>query len=236
MSRFRRFQRYGKKSYGRYNRKKSTRYNKTSYGSGGMATAAKAIAMAGSALAIAQGIKRLINVEYKRFARNLTDVNSIPAGTIECMTAIGEGNDNDERNGRSIKAVKYNFRYRVTFNEGDDPTQYVRMMVVQDMQGDGTAPVPAEVLEEIDVIGYINQDNTDRFKVLYDKTHVLTAQIGGVCVKKNIEMETKIEYIGSTTGATSQGSGQIYTLHLGTQASEFYPTVNIEGILRYIDN
>lgn len=223
MSRFRRYQ--GRRRYVR--RKKS---------SGFFGTASKALATAGTALALARGIKSLMNVEYKHHDRNITATNITDTSQVACLNLIAQGDDEINRNGNSIKAIKLNARYRITFTSGSDTTQYVRVMFFQDMHSEGDTPVGTDVLDSDDVMDYLNPDNTDRYKILYDRTHGLTAEKGGIVVKKNFKMNCKLEYIGASGIASHLGGGAIWMLWIGTQDTSNYPIIDAKTRLRYIDN
>lgn len=199
-------------------------------------TAGRALATAGSALALAKSVKALLNVEYKIFHVELPDVEITSAGASIKMTGVAEGDDDSDRNGRSLRAKKFNMSWRMVINSGGDDVQFCRIVVVQDMHQEGVLPTWLDVFQSNDVNTFRNIDNTDRFKILMDKKVVMHENRPGLFRKANIKLDTKVEYIGTDGGQASQGAGNIYFMHISEQIGANYPLIDLHTRFRYIDN
>lgn len=195
-----------------------------------------ALGVALSALAVANATKRLINVEYKNCRKTYNDEDITSVGSIAYLNPIGQGDDSDDRNGNSIRAKSILARLRITFTAGGDATQWIRIMLFQDLQNAGTVPTIAELLDTTDVSSPRNLENTRRFKTIWDKTITLTAEKGGRILNIYKKLNSVVRFIDTDDTQASAGNGTYYMLTLSEQVAGNYPT--IDGVIRFrfIDN
>lgn len=211
------------------------RFRKRRRGSRFFKNAGRAIGLASSALAVARGVKSLLNVEYKvvpnvgsSFAINTT-------GTMDLISGIGEGSASYERNGKSVKMTSLNGRMHFAYNTAGNAAQCCRVIIFQDMHGEGGTPGISDVLDGTGWNGLRNLDNTDRFKVLRDMTIQLTDSQRSKLIKIFIKRKCKLEFLGSTSAVAYQGAGSVWILTIGNQSTNA-PTMSWDMRLRYIDN
>lgn len=214
----------------RYNGKRR-RY----YGRGFLGTAGKALSVATTALAVAKGVKGLMNVEYKVIEAGATD-SVLSTGAVTLLTPIAEGDDYSQRNGRSVKAKRINFRGMLKHDSGGDACQFVRIMIVNDLHQDGTIPAVTDILNSADYNSFREISDADRFRVLFDKTVTVTANNEGKVIRFNKDLNHKVEFINTTAAQASMGGGTLYLLLIGSQITSNYPTLDWITRFRYIDN
>lgn len=105
-------------------------------------------------------------------------------GTIwsSSLNNIFQGVDDQERIGRRIRvkeiALTMFFQIASTL-DSDNATDAFRVILYMDRQANGTAAVPGTILHvPISVVSYYNLTNSDRIRILYDKTFDISAQAG----------------------------------------------------------
>lgn len=230
------------RNYGRGRRQwgKRRRYKRTRGYLGGIG---KAISIAGSALAVAKGVKSLMNVEFKNQTVDdqFVDYDILSTGTIVYLTPVAQGITEITRNGNSIRAKSMDLKGYVTYDSGGDDQQGVRLIMFIDYNYDGgntpTVSGDAEsVLDNSNIQSFRDLSNTDRFRVIYDKTFFVDGEHQTRQVKIHKELNHKVEYVGTNSSAASGGGGSIWMLLIGTQLVANYPTLNADYRFRYIDN
>lgn len=166
--------------------------------------------IAKAALRKAKAIEGSIETKFHDFrwapailtANTFTGCTQFLSGTAESTT------DQGGRIGDKIKPTSLFFRYQVFGT--DDPSyggslhqDMVRVMVVKDRSGQGSTPSVSDILQTNNIQSPLHRSNTERFHVLFDKTHVLTgydAPRGTAMVskKKYIRLSGTTSYKGST--------------------------------------
>jgi len=157
------------------------------------------------------------------------------SGTVTLINGIAQGNDFNNRDGRICNMKSVYWRYSVspnssttTLNQGDS----VRVMIVYDMQSNGTAANIAQLFAGADCHSAMNLNYRDRFKVLYDKSVNMAAgaytatalTVGSPTTKtfnvyKKLDLETVFQSTGSGVADISTGSMFLITWGLANQAS-----------------
>lgn len=195
-----------------------------------------ALGIALSALAVANATKRLINVEFKNCRKTFNAEDITNAGSVDYLNPIAEGDGADDRNGNSIRGKSFMARLRVTYTAGGNATQWIRLMLFQDLQSSGVVPAVDEVLDTVDVSSPRNLQWTRRFRTIWDRTITLTAEKGGEVVNVYKKINSVIRFIDTDATQASSGNGSFYLLSLSEQAGANYPTLDGVIRLRYIDN
>ncbi len=120
--------------------------------------------------------------EYKFHDIDINDATVASGGTIQAdLLTIPEGNGEEERIGRQITIKKILWRYNIILPStatATDTSDIVRVMLIQDKQCNGAQPAVADILESDDYQSFNNLSNSKRFRVLYDKTHAMSAHSG----------------------------------------------------------
>lgn len=108
----------------------------------------------------------------------------INTGTNNNFLLIPEGDGASTRDGRRISVVSLYGRYFCHLNQGTSAVvpKAFRVMIVQDTQCNGADPgittantglVNGSFNQAVDALAFLNLFNGTRFKVLYDKVHIL---------------------------------------------------------------
>lgn len=121
-------------------------------------------------------IKGLVNVEKKLFTNNAFSATPDNTGVVTVLNTITAGDDANQRNGNSILAKYMTTRFYVTQNASATNT-VLRCIIVQDLQNQGATPAVTDILQAAAATSPMNNDNVERFWILYDK--MITLSTGG---------------------------------------------------------
>ncbi len=181
-------------------------------------------------------------------------VNSGPAttGSVILMSLIPQGDGESQRVGRKAIITDYLFHghWELTAAQATTTSNRVRIAIVQDTQTNGVAMTAAlcwNTAGTADINAFRDLSLIGRFKVLYDKSHVLNAGISGNGttsqtgehhreVRINLKCCIPIEYDASaSTGAI--GTQQVNSLHLVMWEENATPATLLQGTsrIRYVD-
>lgn len=182
--------------------------------------------------------------------------NSTPS--VVNQFAMTQGTDFNQRIGRKVIIKSIQCR-GMCVGEGAKAlamvgaaAQYIRCIMLVDMQPNGSLPTAANILASAtDPTSFMNLDNRDRFKVIWDKKFVLDpfifqtgTNLGYSCsnqikqfdIYKKCNIEVIFNNVNGGTIADIQ-SGSIIFLSLGTTAAGLNTDANIimSTRLRYLD-
>lgn len=189
--------------------------------------------VASKALQIANQVKGLINVEIKQF--NGSGTSSVSsAGTVIPLSNIAQGDDDGERDGRSIKGVNLSLKAYLTHNSSGLAEQIVRVMIVTDRAPQGTAPAVTDVLASANVIAHRNLAYAKQIHVLHDSLLTVNESDDYKMFNRFIKRNMKIDYTG--TAAAHYGDGNLFLVLVSNEASVNYPDFIYNFRLRYVDN
>lgn len=201
------------------------------------------ISTAGKALALATRVASLVNVEYK-------NVDTVGSGTITNnwavtnLNTVAQGDDQTNRNGRSIKARGLVIQIGVSSNTTSTVPVRTRLVVVRDNFQDGTAPAGTDIytVNGTEALRVITA-NQNRFTVLWDTMFTVIADNSGAggggarSIRKYLPLSHHIKYIGVTGAAASNGPGSLYFLMVCDNATAAQqPAISYAFRLRFIDN
>lgn len=160
--------------------------------------------------------------ELKFHDLDIDDATVAANGTIaeDSCVGIAQGTGESQRIGRKVTIRSLFWRYHLqlpTINAGTSTavSDVVRVVVYQDSQTNGAAAAVTDILETDNYQSFNNLANSGRFKILYDKQHVLNyTALGsdGTTMDAASNMRTgsfykkcniPIEY-SSTTGAITE--------------------------------
>ncbi len=200
----------------------------------GFDKASQALHTATAALALAKMLKSLINVERK-YNINANSVLAVNTGVSYLLNGTAQGDDDTDRNGRSVKATSVFTRLSVAKNALATNTA-VRLIVYWDRQANGAAPATTDVLETASYLSALNKDYGKRFSVVWDTTcSVNTAGTTFKLIKRYAKLNRHVEYIGTTSGIGSIGANALYIMLISNEATNT-PTVAFNNTFRFIDN
>ncbi len=200
---------------------------------------------------------------YGRFSRGgemkfhdltVDDAAIATAGTIaeDSANVIAQGNTESQRIGRKVTVKRIHWKYDVTLpaaaNQDDVPNGDVaRIILYLDKQANGATALVADILETANYQSFYQLANSNRFRILMDKTHNIrhtvsqtdgasTGSYGAVrhAYTFNKLCNIPIEYDNSaTTGViTSQRSNNIGVLTISALGTSGFAS---QMRLRYTD-
>ncbi len=181
-------------------------------------------------------LKKLINVEYHS---RKTDwpVDPNTSGQVINLTAISQGDDIQNRQGRKIKLFSIRSTGSVRIN-ASSTRSHGRCMIVRDNLGSTTIPVITDMF--ISVAQFVaNQPRLDdpqtnaRFSVLYDKFYILEQEQSIKKIDHYQKIGSHVTFTGSAT--TDEGKGHIYLFVASNEATND-PVLAASTVIKYIDN
>lgn len=177
-------------------------------------------------------LKGIVNAENHMFTNSI-GAGPTNTGTIALQSGIAAGNDNDQRQGNSILAKYFVMRYRISLDSGGTSAN-VRIIIFADNSSQNTTPTVAQVLQSVSDVAPINNDNSDRFVIIYDNMHSLSIngdrEISSYVYRK---LNFHIKFQG--TAGTDFDKNSLFLLAISDQAA-LPPT--LVGFLRigFYDN
>ncbi len=192
---------------------------------------------ASQALAVAYAVKKLVNVEYKSLTTPLTvDPNS--TGAVKAMTAIGQGDDFNQRNGRKIRLKSIRVM-GIMQKHASATTSVLRIMLVRDNSGTSTQPAITDLFADAATFATGANKKGDpqsnsRFSVLLDRL-IFLDDVGSIQRQIDWYSKTDFHVYFSGTGTTDEGKGAIYLFIASNEATND-PIVSVDCQIKWIDN
>lgn len=190
----------------------------------------------------AMQIKRLVNVEVKKFDYSETAITPTASWQIRNLAGISQGDLNANRNGDSVKPMSITFRLMITCATTTPYKGFYRLILLRGKheQGDGTT----EYLNAYedggagigDIIKFKLDDQMYNSTTLHDKvytwskpgtTTIVTTHFQEFCVK----LDGHINYAGT---ATAPEDGGLYLLFVGSNVTD--QSWDIHSRLTFTDN
>jgi len=183
-------------------------------------------------------IRKLINIETKFFETTVsTTVDS--SGALTCCNLIAQGTDYTNRVGDSIKLqkIEFNGHYHISTNATTSVGTKLRLILLRDLQQDGTAPTVTEVLQTASEVATYNYLRRERFSILSDQLIALNQLAGNAngVFKLTIPHEGHVKFLGTSSAAGSMGYGSIYLLAISSEATQV-PTIYVKTYLYFTDD
>jgi hypothetical protein len=196
------------------------------------------LSTATKALALARQVKGMVNVEYKKHTVQQT-TQAIPyAITPVPLTIIARGDTDETRDGGKLRIKWYTFNYLLT----RDPSSFdtvVRILIILDTQTNQALFSGTDLFQDATIadnlISGLNLDNAGRFRLLYDRTHVLKADHQVIVRKVYKKCDLPIQY-DATTGAIADQTKNSLALCVFSNQSTHIPTISYQFRARFIDN
>ncbi len=116
--------------------------------------------------------------------KDTTVDDGVVAASMNVQTAllvIAEGNGESQRVGRKVTVKRIGWRYEVllpTTATAADTSDVVRVVLVLDKQANGALPVATDVFEDDDYQSFNNLANSQRFRILMDKSYSIATPAG----------------------------------------------------------
>lgn len=183
----------------------------------------------------AKWLASVINVEKKKYDYDTSYTPDSSTGNVVLIPLIGQGLDDDDRTGNSIKSQSILHRGSFIWNSAGDSVQQLRYMIVVDNQQIGdTAPNVGNILTSGSYNGALNPDTLGRFKVLLDRRMSVYSSKPIIQFKDYLKYSGHVRYNGTTSNDVQKGG--IYLVFISSQNGGNYPTVQSNIRYAYVDN
>ncbi len=203
-----------------------------------------ALDIASKSLAVAYGVKRLMNVEQK-FLDTQGTGTEVPnaAGVIVQLTNVAQGDTDQTRDGAQIKLMSFSFKANVSVDaSGSASGTLVSVFLIEDKQTNSAIYTTANLLVDAtagdSLVSPLNLDNKFRFRVIKRwKSYVnLTGKSSfQIDYYKRFGNNMKIRYDGNAGDITDLASKSLSLLFISSEATNT-PQVTFHARLRYVDN
>ncbi len=188
--------------------------------------------------------KILRQIEKKRTLLEL-QATTVSAGDVTWLSPVDLNTGSDDRIGESIIGKTMSISYQIEMNAASTHmNEVVRVMVLVYKQSIGAKPAPGSIINPVNITSYLSQATGHRFRILYDRAHVLnrlaelsTDSSTGV-FSKRINLRDLHLTFNQTTVVESSGVGgeknQLELLIL-TNASANGAIINLSSEFIYTD-
>lgn len=216
---------------------------------GGRATwkryGAKAGSMAYRAFQMAKYVKGLVNTEYKYNDWQVSNVNcDYSAWQFQCLNLIGQGDDNFQRNGRSIlcKSIGLEIDLRLA---GALDNAVIRLVLIRYNSCQGANPTATDIYattsgtQTVNSFRNISNAPVRNYSILWDKRVAMDKDYKGqIHISKYFKLSNHIKFIGTGNTIVSVGP---YSYFFGivtdsAPSATDYVALDYTSRLRYIDN
>ncbi len=192
------------------------------------------------ALAVANSVKRLLNVEFKNHDVTLTSVG-IPdgVGLITQLTNIPQGDTGISRDGANLKLTSIYMKLLLRISASATNSN-IRVMIVCDKQTNQAIYTTADLLlsaaNVVSVVSPLNLDNQFRFKILYDKNFSVFDSGSKTALSKVYKkLNLKLRFDASTPSIADLRSSSLSLVLISSEPTN-EPTVSGVIRLRFVDN
>lgn len=184
----------------------------------------------------AKFLKGIVNAEKHYFDISTINGDNITnTGTVYPLTQIAQGDDVNQRNGNSL--LGKTLYIRAICNRVPASTSVVnsvRLMIVKDLEGTGSAPTVTDILQAATVTSPLNVDHTPRYQVMLDKVYALSINGNGSrSIKLFKRVNDHVKYTGPLS--TDIYKNQLYLISLSDQGAS-YPQLTANSRFAYYDN
>ncbi len=191
------------------------------------------------ALAIARGVRSLINVEYKFLDNNAIGATISSTPVVIDLPIMAQGDTANTREGNSIKLTKCILNGNIFMN-ASATASVVRLMLVWDAQSNGAAPPIAGILQDStagdNMVSPYNPPFKKRFFVLWDKTFNLSDSGNKVLsYHKVVSLNHHVRYLGNAGTVADLTSGNLVFIHISNEGTNT-PTLAHWERIRFLDN
>jgi len=184
-------------------------------------------------------VRRLINVEHKFHDVNDTLTTS-QNGFVHNLSNISQGDDISNREGDSIRIQSIEIKGTVFRSATATANEAVRIIIVRDLQQQGTAPVGSDILQNVgsslapySLYNQLNShDLNKRFTFVYDELVSIDQYNPTVPLTFRSDSNCHVYYRGSTT---QSGNGNYYMILFSNQSANA-ANFDFSCRIRFTDN
>lgn len=193
-----------------------------------------AMGVAQQALAIANGVRGILNVEEKTYDTNQLNLSVSTTPHVALINDIDQGDGDNDRNGNQIKARQVYIKSELKRNTSASHNN-VRVILLKDTEPTSTLPSATDLFDgatTYHVIAKKRYDNRKRFQFLHDRVYELgekNTQVFEIFERMGLELNYSD---GTGTNVTNCA---LYLVIISNDATN-PPTVSYTCRLTYVDN
>lgn len=228
-----------------YARKMGTRRRRYGYKKRGYTTYGATKFLAKKAYNMALKVAGIVNAEKKTYDNDLSFSPST-TGTISLITAIGQGDGDNTRDGNSIALKSSLHNWLVSWNTAGSTSSMIRLIIFRNIDDDtGQFPAVSDLLVTANTRSPLNIQHASRFRILMDQKFSRDTNINTINGSFFHKYFTKKDYQGNKTvqehckwydsTGTHTTTGHLYALCLSSETANL-PTVNLYNRVRFFDN
>lgn len=182
-------------------------------------------------------VKKLVNVECKTNTVAPGALGVVSTGVVTPLTLLAQGVTDVTRIGNSILSKRISIRGYVDQNASATATRYRIMLILDKDNAQGTAPTPAQILQNLTPNSHLNLNSTDRFVVLHSERGALS--INGERtrlfeIQKDLS-NLHIKYDGTAADQASAAENHLYLFAISDEATN-NPSYTFESRFCFYDN
>jgi hypothetical protein len=187
-------------------------------------------------------IRKLINIETK-FVDTVSGLAAATqSGVVTCVSQLAQGLTSTDRVGDSIRLQHIEVRGTIIINAAATNTT-VRVLVFRDLDGYGTAPTGADVLENVGGTVAPNSpyrfNRRERFSILYDEMFqvqsILAQGTSSAAFYYSSAHEGHVKYLAATASAAANGKGSVYVMAISEEPTNT-PTYDFYSRILFTDD
>lgn len=198
------------------------------------------------ALSTAYAVKKLLNVEHKYVDYALNQNVGYDAPIYLLLNGIAQGDGATTRDGNSVKMEYVDLNLTLQNATASDRT--VRIMLVQQKDVNGLAPVISEILQDSATqyapLSHYNRDQINNYRVLYDRRFSTADVTSDKAIKQiNIKRKfgkdstAKIRFDGVLATVANMSKNSLYLIVTSDNVfATNPPTLKAKSRLTYLDN
>lgn len=191
------------------------------------------------ALVMAQGLKRLVNVEVKNFDVQQTQIAVTVTPVIIQLSNIPQGDTTITRDGAQCKILSMEFNVFITRDASATGTA-IRLLLICDKQTNQAIYTTGDVLEDItgqdSIVSPLNLDNKFRFNIIWDSViNVSEGSSSQKTVRKVFHMNKILRFDASTPSIADLTSNSLSLLQVSNEGAN-PPLITMFSRLRFVDN
>lgn len=190
---------------------------------------------ASKALAVAYGVKKLINVERKFHITAATHAPNSSTWNLSLLSGVAQGDTAQTRDGNKFKAIGLSIKGQIFIDSAASATA-VRCMLVKVKSLQGAAPSTTDILQSNNYLSSYNNVNCPyRFQILWDRTFSVSTDRPTLHFSKFIKQQTHSTFSGATAAVTDCQEGHYYFITM-TNESTNTPDIVFNHRLTFVDN
>lgn len=181
-----------------------------------------------------KGLRALINAEKHFYDATATGTVAFATGNVLDYTAFAQGDTISTRTGNSVLVNNVQGRVSMVKHASASQTLCRTFLVMDTQQIADTAVAIADILLSVDPLAPLNRNNLGRFKVLWSKKYILTANrpMINFQVYKRFKKH-HFRYNGTAAGDIQKGGLYLCTVH--TESTNL-PTITANYSTVFYDN